>query len=72
MNNESPVVAGMDVHKKMLAVVVARVDGNRIEYLSERFGTTRQDLDQLVHWLHQQQVSEWRWSPRRNTGCRSG
>ena len=58
MNNESPVVAGMDVHKKMLAVVVARVDGNRIEYLSERFGTTRQDLDQLAHWLHQQPVSE--------------
>ena len=58
MNNESPVVAGMDVHKKMLAVVVAKVDGNRIEYLSERFGTTRQDLDQLAHWLHQQQVTE--------------
>jgi len=58
MNNESPVVAGMDVHKRMLAVVVAKVDGNRIEYLSERFGTTRQDLDQLAHWLHQQQVTE--------------
>ena len=58
MNSKSPVVAGMDVHKKMLAVVVAQVDGNRIEYLSERFGTTRQDLDQLAHWLHQQQVTE--------------
>jgi transposase len=52
-------IAGMDVHKKMLAVVVGdAADGG--EYLFERrkFGTGTRDLRELKDWLAAQQVQE--------------
>jgi transposase len=58
MNPVYGVVAGIDVHKRMLAVVVAVVGEQEIEYRRRKFGTTHGELDQLVEWLRQQQVSE--------------
>ena len=49
MNGE--VVAGIDVHKAMLAVVVARPGQNETEYLSRKFGAGRYQLKELVDWL---------------------
>ena len=52
-------VAAIDVHKKMLAVVVADVAGEG-EYQFERrkFGTTPEQLELLTQWLVQQEVEE--------------
>lgn len=52
-------VAGIDVHKKMLAVVVADVAGEG-EYQFERrkFGTTPEQLHVLAQWMIQQEVEE--------------
>lgn len=52
-------IAGIDVHKKMLAVVIADVEGSG-EYQFERrkFGNTPEALRQLVEWLTEQQVEE--------------
>ena len=51
LNNE--VVAGIDVHKAMLAVVVARPEQNETEYLSRKFGAGRWQLKELVDWLRE-------------------
>ncbi len=52
-------IAGIDVHKKMLAVVVAdvQVEG---EYQFERrhFGSTPEQLQVLSEWLLEQMVEE--------------
>lgn len=58
MNPVYGVVAGIDVHKKMLAVVVAELREQDIEYRQRKFGTTQGELEQLAEWLRQQQVSE--------------
>jgi len=52
-------IAGIDVHKKMLAVVVADVEVEG-EYEFERrpFGTSPQQLRLLAEWLIQQEVEE--------------
>ena len=52
-------VAAIDVHKKMLAVVVADVAGEG-EYPFERrkFGTTPEQLELLTRWRIQQEVEE--------------
>src|ERR1039457_4550017 len=52
-------VAAVDVHKKMLAVVVADVGGEG-EYQFERrkFGATPDQLHVLAQWLVQQEVEE--------------
>jgi len=52
-------IAGIDVHKKMLAVVVADVEGEG-EYQFERrlFGSNPDHLRVLAHWLIEQQVEE--------------
>ena len=52
-------IAGIDVHKKMLAVVIADVEGNG-EYQFERrkFLTTTEALRKLAEWLNQQTVEE--------------
>src|ERR1039458_2563219 len=52
-------VAAVDVHKKMLAVVVADVAGEG-EYQFERrkFGATPDQLHVLAQWLVQQEVEE--------------
>jgi transposase len=45
------VVAGIDVHKAMLAVVVARRGQNETEYVSRKFGAGRWQLKELIDWL---------------------
>src|SRR6184192_3254422 len=52
-------IAGIDVHKKMLAVVVADVEVEG-EYQFERrlFGGNPDHLRLLAHWLIEQQVEE--------------
>jgi len=52
-------IAAVDVHKKMLAVVVTDIDGEG-EYQFERrkFGATSGELHVLAQWLDQQQVEE--------------
>ncbi len=51
-------VAGIDVHKAMLAVVVGRSGQAEEQWLRRKFGTTTQELENLVAWLQQQQVQE--------------
>lgn len=58
MNPVYDVVAAIDVHKRMLAVVVAELRQEQIEYRQRKFGTTHGELEQLADWLRQQQVTE--------------
>jgi transposase len=53
-------VAGIDVHKKVLMVVVAEVDASQPEWNLQRrrFGTTTSELRQLAGWLREQGVAE--------------
>jgi len=51
-------VAGIDVHKKMLAVVVGRVREQTLEVERVKFSTTTQDLKALEDWLEVQGVDE--------------
>jgi transposase len=51
-------IAGIDVHKKMLAVVVRRQSGERIEYEKRKFGTTHAEIEHLEAWLRARAVSE--------------
>jgi transposase len=44
-------VAAIDVHKKMLAVVIAIRDAGEGEELREKFGTTVRELQRLKEWL---------------------
>ena len=52
-------IAGIDVHKKMLAVVVTNVEIES-EYQFERrmFGSNPEQLRSLAAWLVEQQVEE--------------
>jgi transposase len=58
MSPVNGVVAGIDVHKRMLAVVVAVLGEQEIEYRQRKFGTSYGELEGLSEWLSQQQVSE--------------
>lgn len=52
-------VAGIDVHKKMLAVVVADVaGGGEFAFQRRKFGTLDSDLTALSEWLAEQGVRE--------------
>lgn len=51
-------VAGIDVHKKMLAVVIRQQCGERTEYIKRTFGTTRSEIEHLAAWLGSHQVRE--------------
>jgi transposase len=51
-------VAGIDVHKKMLAVVIRRQAGGQAEYEKRKFGATRAEIQPLEAWLRAQGVSE--------------
>jgi len=51
-------VAGIDVHKKMLAVVVRREQDGRTEYEKRKFGTTQAEIEHLAGWLQHLQVRE--------------
>ena len=52
-------IAGIDVHKKMLAVVIAdvAVDGE-YQFVRRRVGTSPSQLRALADWLVEQQVEE--------------
>jgi hypothetical protein len=52
-------IAGMDVHKKMLAVVVSdvEVDGE-YQFERRRFGSNPEQLRSLATWLLEQEVEE--------------
>jgi transposase len=51
-------VAGIDVHKKMLAVMIRRQRGEAVEYGKRKFGTTRAEIQHLEAWLGAEGVSE--------------
>jgi transposase len=51
-------IAGIDVHKKMLAVVVRRERDGKPEYEKHKFGTTHKEILALAAWLQHQQVGQ--------------
>lgn len=51
-------IAGIDVHKKMLAVVIRKESGAQAGYEKRRFGTTRAEIEHLEAWLKTQGVNE--------------
>lgn len=51
-------VAGIDVHKKMLAVVIRRQMGEQTDYRKRQFGTTHAEIQQVAGWLRAERVSE--------------
>ena len=51
-------VAGIDVHKKMLAAVVANVGDRELRFECRRFGTTVSELKNLSAWLREHTVQE--------------
>lgn len=51
-------VAGIDVHKKMLAVVIANAKDTELEFECRRFGTTVSELRHLSAWLKERSVQE--------------
>lgn len=52
------VVAGIDVHKKMLAVVVRREAPGELEYEKRKFGAARSEIGHLAAWLQHHHVEE--------------
>jgi hypothetical protein len=52
------VLAGIDVHKKMLAVVIRRDHNGETSYQKRAFGTTRSEIEHLTAWLQHNHVSE--------------
>ena len=58
-------VAGIDIHKKVLMVVVAEVaeeavdaTGAAVKFECRKFGTGAHERNHLVSWLQQHQVHE--------------
>lgn len=51
-------MAGIDVHKRMLAVVVRKEQDTKTEYAQRQFGTTRREIEHLAAYLRQEQVAE--------------
>jgi hypothetical protein len=66
-------IAGIDVHKKMLAVAVAdvEVDGD-FQFERQKVGTTPIDLRRLADWLVEHEVDEVVMESTRSTGGRCG
>jgi len=58
METEYRYIAGIDVHKKMLAVVVRREQNGALEYEQRKFGTTQNEIVALAAWLQHQRVGE--------------
>jgi transposase len=58
MRNQLSCIAGIDVHKKMLAVVVRCQREGKVEYEKRKFGTTQMELQHLAAWLQHYGVSE--------------
>ena len=55
---EAYYVAGIDVHKSMLAVVISEVKPGECEFERRHFGTTRSQLRELAEWLKERNVQE--------------
>jgi transposase len=51
-------MAGIDIHKKMLAVVVRRQQGEQTEYEARAFGTSQDQILHLAAWLGHYGVQE--------------
>jgi transposase len=51
-------IAGIDVHKKMLAVVVGRTQDRSLQLERAKFGTTTEHLELLSDWLEAHGVEE--------------
>src|SRR5437660_672068 len=51
-------IAGIDVHKKMLAVVVANARDTELRFECRKFGTTVGELRHLSAWLQERAVQE--------------
>ena len=51
-------LAGIDVHKKMLAVVIRRQSGEQVEYTKRKFGATCAEIQHVGAWLQSHGVSE--------------
>jgi len=52
-------ISGIDVHKKMLAVVISDVEGDgEFEFERRRYGSNPEQLHLLAGWLLEQQVEE--------------
>ena len=49
-------IAGIDVHKKMLAVVVCDSQAEVLEFERRRFGSTVSELRHLLAWLQERGV----------------
>ncbi len=66
-------IAGIDVHKKMLAVAVAdvEVDGD-FHFERHKVGTTPANLRRLADWLVEHESRKSSWSRPRSTGGRCG
>jgi transposase len=58
MNSVYRSIAGIDVHKKMLAVVVRREQDGQVVYEKRKFGTTQSEIRHLAAWLQEQRVTE--------------
>jgi len=44
-------IAGIDVHKKILVVVVRLMEEGKVIYQKRKFGATRQEIDHVAAWL---------------------
>ena len=51
-------IAGIDVHKRVLVVVVSDITAEEWKFEGKRFGTTTADLARLREWLLERQVQE--------------
>lgn len=58
METEYRCWAGIDVHKRMLAVVIRRDQDGQASYEERRFGTTRNEIQHLVAYLQDHHVAE--------------
>src|SRR3954452_18531915 len=55
--NQSYRIAGIDIHKKMLAVVVTEIGaGGEFTFERRKFGTLDSDLKELSQWLAEREV----------------
>lgn len=58
MNILYPCCAGLDVHKKSVSACIRIRRGNRTEIKTAVFATFTQDLEDLGHWLEQNEVRQ--------------
>ena len=74
-------IAAIDIHKKVLIVVVAGVaeevadaTGAAVELEGRKFGSGARERNHLVSWLQQRRVgsTRWSWNPPPRIGSRCG